>query len=126
MVGSYSLYGQINGTISLQGNCDSLVVVNIATIREANKKLLERDYLKELTVQQDSLINDLNVLVDKYDNERRNVLSKNYELTKNIEEVTELNNKLNKNLKNRKTANIILGSVAVTTTIVAILSFLKK
>ena len=126
MVGSYSLYGQINGTIALQGDCDSLVVVNIATIREANKKLLERDYLKELTVQQDSLINDLNILVDKYDVERRNVLSKNYELTKDIEEATELNNKLSKNLNNRKIVNVVLGSVAVTTTIVAVLSFLIK
>lgn len=126
MVGSYSLYGQINGTITLQGDCDSLVVVNIATIREANKKLLERDYLKELTVQQDSLINDLNILVDKYDVERRNVLSKNYELTKDIEEATELNNKLSRNLNNRKIVNVVLGSVAVTTSIVAVLSFLIK
>ena len=59
LISSKNLYGQNNNQYSSTGeNLDSLVVIDLATIRRATIKLVERDEYFELNKQKDSLIID--------------------------------------------------------------------
>ena len=66
LICSKNLFGQISDTIPLKGVGDSLVVVDIATIREANVKLRERQLFKEVLHQQDTIIDNQYNIIEKY------------------------------------------------------------
>lgn len=111
---STNLYGQTD-TPSLKGVSDSLVVVDIMTIKEANVKLLERKMFKEIAAQQDTIILNQNVIIDKYKQENLYLVSSNIDLDKKYKESIELNNKINKSLQRTKIGLYITGGVSIAT-----------
>lgn len=96
---------------------DSVAIVPINYIRIANERLIEREYLLEMTAQQDSLINDYKGYVA----EQKKVITL---FEDRITESAKLNDSLRKNLKRSKTCNLVFGGIALsaifTTVIIAI------
>lgn len=115
LICSKSLFGQINDTISLRGFGDSLVVVDIATIREANIKLLERNLFKTVVAQQDTIILNQYDIIEKYKQENVYLVKTNTDLEKEYKNTIELNKQLNKNLKYNKIIAYTLGGVSIAT-----------
>ena len=86
-----SLQASINDTITLRGNNyeDSLeVLIPIANIRNANAKLIERNYLIDIVNDQDTIINEQRKVIDtlyvinneyQYDNLHLRILNNNIE-----------------------------------------------
>lgn len=114
LIFSINLYGQ-NDTLLLKGVSDSLVVVDIATIKEANIKLLERKMLKEVVAQQDTIISNQYSIINKYKQENLYLVSSNIDLDKQYQESIELNKKLNKSLNNTKVGLYITGGISIAT-----------
>lgn len=109
-----SLQASNNDTIPLRGNNyeDSLeVLIPIANIRNANAKLIHRNYLIEIANNQDTIIKEQQKLIDTL-----YVINKNYQydnlhlmiLNNNIEE--ELNRK-NKVIFRSITISAVIGLV---------------
>lgn len=107
------MYGQTNDTTSLKGTPDSLVVVNIATIREANIKLTERLALKEIVNQQDTIITNQKSMIDEYVNYNLYLANSNIDLQKQYNDEVKLNESLNRNLKCTKTGLYIVSGVSI-------------
>lgn len=112
LITSINLYGQ-NNTIPLKGFNDSLVVVDIATIKEATIKLIERGHLKEIVKQQDTIIINQKQIISNYVSENLYLVNKNSDLVNDIEKERKLNNKLNKNIKRYKTSLYICGGITI-------------
>lgn len=86
-----SLQANINDTISLRGNNyeDSLeVLIPIANIRNANAKLIHRNYLIDIANNQDTIIKEQQKVIDtlyiinknyQYDNLHLRILNNNIE-----------------------------------------------
>lgn len=109
-----------------QNKKDSLVVVPIELIEQANIKLAERNYYKELSQKQDEMIFDLQELnyyrqqtIDKLKND-------NLKLTEKNQEYIDLNYSLAKNLEISRRRNIIFGTIGVTSIMVAVISAFIK
>lgn len=109
-----------------QNKKDSLVVVPIELIEQANIKLAERNYYKELSQKQDEMIFDLQEVnyykqqtIDKLKND-------NLKLTEKNQEYIDLNYSLAKNLEISKRRNIIFGTIGVTSIMVAVISAFIK
>jgi len=109
-----------------QNKKDSLVVVPIELIEQANIKLTERNYYKELSQKQDEMIFDLQELnyyreqtIDKLKND-------NLKLTEKNQEYIDLNYSLAKNLEISRRRNIIFGTIGVTSIVVAVISAFIK
>lgn len=109
-----------------QNDKDSLVVVPIELIKEANIKLAERNYYKELSQKQDELIFDLEE-INFYKQQTINKLKNdNLELTQNNQDYIDLNHSLAKNLEISKRRNIIFGTIGITSVVFAIVfAFVK-
>ena len=115
LICSKNLLGQINDTTSLRGSGDSLVVVDVATIREANVKLLERNLFKTIVSQQDTIILNQFDIIEKYKQENIYLVKTNVDLEKEYKDTIELNEKLNKNLKYNKIIAYTLGGISIAT-----------
>lgn len=115
LICSKNLFGQINDTTSLRGNADSLVVIDIGTLREANVKLIERLTLKNIVSQQDTIILNQFEIISKYKSENINLVLLNENIKKQYLDAEKLNKDLTKNLKNTKIAAYTLGGVSVIT-----------
>ncbi len=109
------MFGQTNDTTSLRGNADSLVVIDIGTLREANVKLIERLALKDIVSQQDTIILNQFEIISKYKSENINLVSLNENIKKQYLDAEKLNKDLTRNLKNTKIAAYTLGGVSVIT-----------
>ena len=119
------MFGQINDTFSLRGNADSLVTIDIATIREANIKLLERNYLKGVVTQQDNIIFNQFEIIDKYKEENLYIASQKLEFETKYNDAEELNKKLSKNLNYTKIGLYTVGGIAVSAIIYGIIKSIK-
>ncbi len=115
LICSKNLFGQINDTTSLRGKADSLVVIDIGTLREANVKLIERLALKDIVSQQDTIILNQFEIISKYKSENINLVSLNENIKKQYLDAEKLNKDLTRNLKNTKIAAYTLGGVSVIT-----------
>ena len=113
-----NLFGQ-NDTTSLKGVSDSLVVIDIATIREANIKLLERNALKEIVEQQDTIIINQSEIIDAYKAENLYLVDENIKLKDEYKELVELNKRLSKKLNCNK-----LGFYTTSSVLIAIVSYI--
>ena len=109
-----------------QNKKDSLVVVPIELIEQANIKLAERNYYKELSQKQDEIIFDLQEInfykqqtIDKLKND-------NLKLTEKNQDYIDLNYSLAKNLEISRRRNIIFGTIGVTSIVVAVVSAFIK
>ena len=125
LLNSKNLLGQ-NDTIPVYNVKDSLVTVPISYIKQANLKLVEGKHYKTVCEQQDKLILNLKELSSVKDEEITKLRVYNYQLEEDIRNYENLNCSLENSLYKSKTRNIIFGSIAVTSTIVAILKFIIK
>ncbi len=115
LICSKNLFGQTNDTTSLRGNADSLVVIDIGTLREANVKLIERLALKDIVSQQDTIILNQYEIISKYKSENINLVLLNEHIKKQYLDIEKVNKDLTKSLKNTKVAAYTLGGVSVIT-----------
>lgn len=107
-------------------NTDSLVVVPIELIKEANLKLAEGKYYKELSEKQQELIFSLDELNYTKTEQIKNLANDNYKLyTKNKEYIT-INESLEKSLKRQKTYNYILCGISTATVIGLVINMIVK
>lgn len=120
---SLKSYAQWNDSIPLRGRkqeqVDSNVVISISYIKQANAKMIERLYLKEICNQQDTIIK----LKDKYIKEQQAIINSFQERVITSEE---LNQRLYKSVdRQRKKKRIFLGTT-IGASLVALLSFICK
>ncbi len=113
---SINLFGQTPPQI------DSLVTIDIVTIRKANEKLIEANYLKETVSIQDSIISDYKLISEKQDSLAYKYQIKNITLEQELSSTRELNEKLNKLIATKNTAIVILGSVSAALVITTVAS----
>ena len=125
LLSSKSLLGQ-NDTIPINTVKDSLVTVPISYIKQANIKLAEGKYYKELSQQQDNLIFSLKELSNAKTDEIDKLRVDMFKLEQDVTNYEQLNASLDAALYKSKRRNIIFGSVALTSTIVAVISILVK
>lgn len=122
---SKNLFGQINYNMIVDKN-DSLVLVDINTIRQATIKLLEREKYIELNNQKDSMIVEYKNLVQN-EIDRNIVLNGEiYKLNYDLLEKENLNKSLNKSLNKQKINTKIVGGVGIVSTLLAIIIPLIK
>ena len=125
LLSSKSLLGQ-NDTIPINTVKDSLVTIPISYIKQANLQLAEGKYYKELSQQQDNLIFSLkelnNAKTDEIDKFRVDM----FKLEQDVSNYEQLNASLDNALYKSKRRNVIFGSIALTSTIVAVISILVK
>lgn len=107
------MFGQNNDTFSLRGNADSLVTIDIATLREANIKLKERLAFKEIISQQDTIILNQYNIITSYKEENIRLVGLNEDIKKQYSDINKLNSDLNKNLKRDKIAIYTLGGISI-------------
>ena len=115
-----------NDTIPVRNVKDSLVTIPLSYIQEANIKLAEGKFYKQLSAQQDEIIFDLKELAEAKNEEITKLGVDIYKLEEDIKNYENLNYSLDKRLHSSKVCNYIFGSAAVTSTIIAIVSILKK
>ena len=113
LICSKNLFGQNNDTFSLRGNADSLVTIDIATLREANIKLKERLAFKEIISQQDTIILNQYNIITSYKEENIRLVGLNEDIKKQYSDINKLNSDLNKNLKRDKIAIYTLGGISI-------------
>ena len=118
LLSSKSLWSQTNE------QKDSLVVVSIELIKEANLKLAEGKYYKNLANEQQELIFDLEELNYAKNEKIKGLETNMYKLYDENKQYKDINSYLEHSLNKSKKANYILGSVALTTTIIAVLSII--
>lgn len=122
---SKNLFGQINYNVIVDKN-DSLVLIDINTIRQATIKLLEREKYIELNNQKDSIIVEYENLVQN-EIDRNIVLNGEiYKLNYDLLEKENLNKSLNKSLNKQKINTKIVGGVGIISTLLAIIIPLVK
>lgn len=112
---SKNLFGQNTDTFPLKGCADSLVVIDIATLREANIKLKERLLFKEIIGQQDTIIINQYNIIESYKQENISLVAANIDIKKQNAEVERLNTELNRNLKVTKIVAYTLGGISIAT-----------
>ncbi len=116
---SKNLFGQINYNVIVDNN-DSLVLVDINTIRQATIKLLEREKYIELNNQKDSIIVEYKSLVQN-EIDRNTVLNDEiYKLNYDLLEKDKINKNLNKSINRQKINTKIVGGVGIVSTLLAI------
>lgn len=125
LLSSKNLFGQINYNVIIDEN-DSLVLVDINTIRQATIKLLEREKYIALNNQKDSIIVEYENLVQN-EIDRNTVLNGEiYKLNYDLLEKENLNKSLNKSLNKQKINTKIVGGVGIVSTLLAIIIPLIK
>lgn len=120
------LFGQNNVNFPLRGGTDSLVVVDINLIKEANIKLVERNYYKNLSAVQEELIFDYVNLIEQKNEQIKGISVINYQLQKDNQDIKDINESLEKKLNNSKTLNYILTGTTATAIVITILSIIIK
>lgn len=105
---------------------DSLVTIDIATIRKANEKLIEANYLKETVAVQDSIIYDYKLVSEKQDSLVYKYQIKNITLADELEAARKINEDLNKSIKTKNTFIAILSGATAASIITTIVCILKK
>jgi len=125
LLSSKNLFGQINYNIVVDEN-DSLVLIDINTIRQATIKLLEREKYIELNNQKDSIIIEYKNLIQN-EIDRNTVLNGEiYKLNYDLLEKDKINENLNKSINRQKINTKIVGGVGIISTLLAIIIPLIK
>ena len=103
------MFGQSNQIPSLKGVADSLVVIDINTIKEATVKLNERLYLLDVVNLQNQNIEDYKNIFNQKDKYIFYLNANNYELEEKYKNVLDINNSINKRLENQKKYTTAFG-----------------
>lgn len=112
---SINLFGQTITPI------DSLVTVDIATIRKANEKLIELNYLKETIANKDSIIYSYKKLSEKQDSLAYKYQIKNISLNNELSNANEINKELNKTINKKNTIIAVFGGITTASLITTII-----
>ena len=105
---------------------DSLVVVSIELIKEANIKLAERKYYKEISEKQSELIFDLEELNYTKTEQIKSLANDNYTLYTKNKQYEDINKSLEKSLARQKTYNYILCGISTATVVALVVKFVVK
>lgn len=119
-VRSYS--SNINDSTSFTGGVlksDTTAVINIGYIRLANIKMIERNYLRSIVKEQDSIIN----MKNKYINEQQKII---IDFQQRVADANKLNEAVKKDLEKQKTKNKIIGYGAGAAILGLILGLIAK
>lgn len=126
LITSNNLYGQTNDISSLKGIADSLVVIDVATIREATIKLLEREELKSIVSQQDTIILNQYEIIDEYKNYNLYLADENIKLTNSYNDIKKVNNDMKLSLHRKNVGLWLLGGTAFTSIIFNVLFIISR
>ena len=107
-------------------NADSLVVVPLELIQQANIKLAERKYYKEISEKQSELIFDLEELNYTKTEQIKSLANDNYTLVTKNKKYEEINKSLEKSLARQKTYNYILCGISTATVVALVVKFIVK
>ena len=107
-------------------NTDSLVVVPLELIQQANIKLAERKYYKEISEKQSELIFDLEELNYTKTEQIKSLANDNYTLYTKNKQYEDINKSLEKSLAREKTYNYILCGISTATVVALVVKFVVK
>lgn len=107
-------------------NTDSLVVVPLELIQQANIKLAERKYYKEISEKQSELIFDLEELNYTKTEQIKSLANDNYTLYTKNKQYEDINKSLEKSLARQKTYNYILCGISTATVVALVVKFVVK
>ena len=113
---------QINDSTSSTGGVlksDTTVTINIGYIRLANIKMIERNYLRSIVKEQDSIIN----MKNRYINEQQKII---IDFQKRVDSANKLNEAVKRDLEKQKTKNKIIGYSVGTAIIGLIIGIIAK
>lgn len=105
---------------------DSLIIIDIGTIRRANEKLIELNYLKEVVINQNDIIYDYKIVSERQDSLIYNYQIKNITLENELSSIKKINESLNKNIETRNTFIAILGGATTVSLITTIICLFKN
>lgn len=117
---SINLFGQTITPI------DSLVTIDISTIRKANEKLIEIEYLKTTITNQDDIISSYKELSEKQDSLIYKYQIRNVTLENELLSSKNVNESLNKSINKKNKVITILGGVSAASLITTILCLLIR
>lgn len=117
---SINLFGQTITPI------DSLVTIDISTIRKANEKLIEIEYLKTTITNQDDIISSYEELSEKQDSLIYKYQIKNVTLENELLSIKNVNESLNNSINKKNKIITILGGVSAASLITTILCLLIR
>ena len=98
-------------------NADSLVVVPLELIQQANIKLAEGKHYKEISEKQSELIFDLEELNYTKTEQIKSLANDNYTLYTKNKQYEDINKSLEKSLARQKTYNYILCGISTATVV---------
>ena len=107
-------------------NADSLVVVPLELIQQANIKLAEGKHYKEISEKQSELIFDLDELNYTKTEQIKSLANDNYTLVTKNKKYEEINKSLEKSLARQKTYNYILCGISTATVVALVVKFIVK
>ena len=107
-------------------NADSLVVVPLELIQQANIKLAEGKHYKEISEKQSELIFDLEELNYTKTEQIKSLANDNYTLVTKNKKYEEINKSLEKSLAREKTYNYILCGISTATVVALVVKFIVK
>lgn len=107
-------------------NVDSLVVVPLELIQQANIKLAEGKHYKEISEKQSELIFDLEELNYTKTEQIKSLANDNYTLYTKNKKYEEINKSLEKSLARQKTYNYILCGISTATVVALVVKFVVK
>ena len=105
---------------------DSLVTIDISTIRRANEKLIEIEYLKTTITNQDDIIFSYKELSEKQDSLIYKYQIKNVTLENELLSTKNVNESLNNSINKKNKIITILGGVSAASLITTILCLLIR
>lgn len=105
---------------------DSLVTIDISTIRRANEKLIEIEYLKTTITNQDDIISTYKELSEKQDSLIYKYQIRNVTLENELLSSKNVNESLNKSINKKNKVITILGGVSAASLITTILCLLIR
>lgn len=103
-----SYASNLNDSVPSTGSqikADTTIIIDINYIRIANAKMIERNYLIDITNQQDSIID----MKDKYINEQQKIIA---DFKKRVTDANKLNEVIKNDLDKQKRKNKIIGYTA--------------
>lgn len=105
---------------------DSLVTIDIATIRKANEKLVELNYLQGIVSNQDDIISNYALISEKQDSLIYKYQIKNITLEQELSTAKDINEKLNKAINKKNTLIAVFGGVTTASLITTVLCLVLK
>lgn len=105
---------------------DSLVTIDISTIRKANEKLVELNYLRNTISNQNDIISNYKELSEKQDSIIYNYQIATINFENQLLSAENLNKNLNKSIDKKNKTIAILGGTTAASLIITVLCLLVR